>query len=260
MENSKERVSGLFFCNSDGSEKEKVLVIGKSARPRAFKHLDFERDLPVTYKSNRKAWMTGEIFEECLRKFDKKMRHLKRHALVFLDNATSHHVAALEKELKNTKLQFLPPNTTSKLQPLDQGIIRSWKAKYKHLLLTRIVSNIDSGETATEIAKSINILDVCRWSASAWDSVTAITIRNCFKKAGFHQDAQEDDDEDDLPLQALINRIPTAELSADEFPAIEDEIPSSEHYSDANWEEEILDEYRPLEQEEVMETEDSDER
>ncbi len=59
-------------------------------------------------------------------------------------------------------------------------------------------------------------------------------------------------------LKLTNRKFPTTELSVDEFLAIKDEIPSFEHYSDANWEEEILDEYKPLEQEEVVETEDSD--
>ena len=41
-----------------GTEKLPLLVIGKSAKPRAFKN----KELPVSYKSNKKAWMTGRIF------------------------------------------------------------------------------------------------------------------------------------------------------------------------------------------------------
>ncbi len=161
-----------------------------------------------------------------------------------MDNATSHHVVDLEKGLKNTKLQFFPANTTSRLQPLDQGIIRSWKAKYKHLLLSKVVSNIDSGRNATEIAKSINILDVCRWAASAWDNVTAETITNCFKKAGFHQNNPElsldEEDEDELPLARLVYRIPEADISASEYLEMEDAIPCTEEFQDDVWEDQIL--------------------
>lgn len=32
--------------------------------------------------------------------------------------------------LTNIKVIFLPPNATSICQPLDQGIIKAWKAQY----------------------------------------------------------------------------------------------------------------------------------
>ena len=81
-------------------EKLKLLVIGKSRQPRCFNGLDSAK-LPVDYKFNRKAWMNSGIF-------------------VFVDNAPSHPKIKLD----NAKLVFLPPNTTSKIQPMDQGIIQ----------------------------------------------------------------------------------------------------------------------------------------
>ncbi|GBO31507.1 hypothetical protein AVEN_270265-1 [Araneus ventricosus] len=46
----------------------------------------------------------------------------KRKIVLFIDNCTAH---SLIPEMNAVKVAFLPPNTTSKLQPLDQGIIRS---------------------------------------------------------------------------------------------------------------------------------------
>ena len=47
-------------------------------------------DLPVTWKANRKAWMTSTLFEEWLRKLDNKMTLKKRKILLLLDNAPCH--------------------------------------------------------------------------------------------------------------------------------------------------------------------------
>lgn len=53
--------------------------------------------------------------------------HKKRkHILLLLDNASTHQLEDNE-QLSNIKLHFLPPNTTAHLQPLDQGIIYSFK-------------------------------------------------------------------------------------------------------------------------------------
>ena len=46
--------------------------------------------------------------------------------LLLLDNVSTHRLDDNE-QLSNVKLHFLPPNTTAHLQPLDQGIIYSFK-------------------------------------------------------------------------------------------------------------------------------------
>ena len=69
--------------------------------------------------------MSGELFQEWVEGLDNKFLAQKRKVV---DNCPSH----LEVEnLKAIKLVFLPPNTTSKTQPMDQGVIRSLKAKYR---------------------------------------------------------------------------------------------------------------------------------
>ncbi|GBN77925.1 hypothetical protein AVEN_243247-1 [Araneus ventricosus] len=68
--------------------------------------------------------MTSSIFGEWLVNFDKKMRNQARKVLLVLDNATCHAHGA---QLRNVKLLILPPNTTSKLQPLDHGVIKCFK-------------------------------------------------------------------------------------------------------------------------------------
>ncbi|KAM7310737.1 tigger transposable element-derived protein 6-like [Ixodes scapularis] len=60
---SKERVTVLLCANMDGSDKRKLLVIGKPNKPRGFAAMF---SLPVTYVQNGKAWMTGERFRAWL--------------------------------------------------------------------------------------------------------------------------------------------------------------------------------------------------
>ena len=122
---SKERIT-ISLCANLAGEKEKVLFIGKSMRPRAFGHLDMNR-LPVTYTNSRKAWMTSGIFSSWLNSFNDKMKAQHRNVLLFLDNAPSHPTL----DLSNVKLVFFPPNTTSVLQPMDQGVIQSLKLQYR---------------------------------------------------------------------------------------------------------------------------------
>ncbi|GFR71413.1 tigger transposable element-derived protein 6 [Elysia marginata] len=122
---SKERII-ISLCANLLGEKEELIVIGKSARPRAFGSLNIS-DLPVIYKNLRKAWMTTEIFTHWLMGFNEKMKQQNRHVLLFLDNAPAHPT----KQFSNVKLQFFPANTTSVLQPLDQGVIQAVKLRYR---------------------------------------------------------------------------------------------------------------------------------
>lgn len=70
-------------------EKEKLLVIGESAKLRAFRNININ-NLPVTWKFNKTACMTGQIMTEWLQDLNCKMANEKRDILLFLDNAGSH--------------------------------------------------------------------------------------------------------------------------------------------------------------------------
>lgn len=112
-------------------EKEKPLVIGKAAKPRAFKYIN-ANDLPVTWRWNKKAWMNSELMAEWLMQLDRMMIRENRKFLLFLDNACSH---PRDIQLQNIKLICLPPNCTSVVQPLDQGIIKSFKTLYRTFIV-----------------------------------------------------------------------------------------------------------------------------
>ena len=57
---SKVRLRGMAASNAL-EEKIPMFVIGKSTSPRCFKHV---RHLPCRYRSQKKVWMDGTLFEE----------------------------------------------------------------------------------------------------------------------------------------------------------------------------------------------------
>jgi hypothetical protein len=57
------RISVGLGCNADGSEKLKMIFIGKFKKPRCFKK-DSPEKRGFYYRNNKKAWMTTVIFEE----------------------------------------------------------------------------------------------------------------------------------------------------------------------------------------------------
>lgn len=149
---SKERLTILECAFADG-HFEKPLVIGKSRKPRCFKSVKID-ELPVTWRANKKAWMTAAIMEEWLLEFNKRMHKQKRNILLFLDNASSHpHL-----ELSNITLAFFPPNTTSILQPMDQGVIRCIKVHYRKQLLRELLANMDTAPNVSALSSKVTLL------------------------------------------------------------------------------------------------------
>ena len=138
---SKDRITVLLACSATG-EKLTPLVIGKAANLRCFRGVD-KALLPVTYRSNRKAWVTSVLFSEWLERLNAKVKAQKRNILMFLDNCGAHP----KLQLSNIKLVFLPPNTTSRLQPCDAGIIATVKSHYRKRLVRHVLAEIDTRRT-----------------------------------------------------------------------------------------------------------------
>jgi len=109
--------------------------------------------------------------------------------LIFLivDNAGSHPKLI---DLKNITLEFLPPNTTSLVQPLDMGIIKNVKTYYRGLLVTYILKAIEDNlvtpsTCAIDISSKINIIQAIQFVADSWRKVSSVTIQHCFAHCGF---------------------------------------------------------------------------
>lgn len=189
---SKDRVTALVTANMSGSDKRRLLVIGKSKDPRCFRG---KKSLPVKYESNKNSWMTSDIFKTWIKEFNKEMCKEKRKVILLVDNCSAHPKEAAER-LTNVRLEFLPPNTTSVIQPCDQGIIRNLKCSYRSEVVKKILRDIeDSTLSANELAKRVTLLDAVHMLNKAWKSVKQETIQNCFRKAGFSQhnaDSQEE--------------------------------------------------------------------
>ena len=235
---AKERLTVMLACSALG-EKLKPFVIGKAENPRCFKGIDKSK-LPVKWAFNRKAWMTMDIFKDWVSDLNSQMRRSNRRILIFLDNATSH---SHDLKFSHVELKFLPPGTTSVLQPLDLGIIRAFKARYRKRLIKHLLTKLDICEKASEIAKSVSVLDCIYWINASWRETELSTIRKCFLRAGMIQDddrIDDDDSDDDVPLMELVRSnlgySPSELRSIDE---IEDQIPVEETY-EGEWESQLI--------------------
>lgn len=187
---AKERLTVLLACSSAG-EKYKLLIVGKSENPRCFKGVK-KSNLPAFYASNRKAWMTSAIFDEFMNGFSVFLQKRNRKAIVFMDNAPVHNVAKIHLN-SNLKPEFLPANTTALTQPLDQGIIRAFKSRYRTKLLRRLISAMDSAENLSDLVKEVNVKMAIDFAVRAWNDLPESVIQNCFVKSGIWKpDASSD--------------------------------------------------------------------
>ncbi|KAG2193447.1 hypothetical protein INT46_011083 [Mucor plumbeus] len=170
-------------------------------------------ELGFSYYHTNKAWMTKDVFRSVMHDFNKKMYRERRKVVLLLYNAPVHEQC---DEFSNVKLVFLPANTTSKLQPLDAGVIAAFKrnyrtTQYKHVAIKHSVEvrrekekqremslrenqqdndaqNIDN-EVVEKMKKLISDFHVSQlhamqWIKAAWEKVSADAIKNCWLHTG----------------------------------------------------------------------------
>ncbi|KAI1002219.1 hypothetical protein K3495_g5989 [Podosphaera aphanis] len=107
-----------------------------------------------------------------------------RKILLLLDNFAGHELAVrlvggLEG-LLNFRIAWLPANTTSYWQPLDQWIIVSFKLAYRKQWINFILNQHESGK---DPQKTVNILRAIPWSQISWEGLEACVIKRCWWKS-----------------------------------------------------------------------------
>ena len=127
-----------------GTEKKRLLIIGRYENP----------------------WMTSMVFTEWLNRWNRKLSIQGRHIALVLDNASCHPKITIS----HIELVFLPPNTTSHTQPLDQGIIANM-SHYRHLYTQgHLLPAMEAGVRST-----YNLYDALGVLCQAWGLVTPRT-------------------------------------------------------------------------------------
>jgi hypothetical protein len=122
----------------DGSEQLDALIISRTWKPRCFKG-KLGKDYGFVYHANQKAWMTAAIFNGWLMEWDKRLSREHRKILLLVDNFSGH---ARPPILNNILVEYFAPNMTSHIQPLDQGIIRAFKAIYCRIYLQHVMDRV----------------------------------------------------------------------------------------------------------------------
>lgn len=208
---AKDRITVLICTNMTGTDKRKLLVIGKTKNSR---YINKNR---VNYQVNTKSLMTSTIFEKEIRKWDSELLKKQKKILLLVDNCPAH--PRLDN-LTNIKLILLPVNSTIVLKPMDLGIIRNFKWNYRKLLLKKIIIDLD-------MQHNITLLDAMDLLEKAWQKISCNTISNCFQHLKLSDnlikiETVDDEEEEDIPLTELVEQWKRLN-------SIDDSIPVEEH-------------------------------
>lgn len=178
----------LVLCGNAAGHMIKPGVVYRGKNPRALKNKN-KNHLPVFWQHNQNAWVTAilflEWFHDCFIPEVKKYlkdEELEFKVLLIIDSAPGHPESVCY-ENENVEVIFLPPNTTSLLQPLDQGIIWCVKDTYIRLVFDCIRSAIDSDPSldVMQCWKSFTIADAITFIKAAMNELKPETVNDCWK-------------------------------------------------------------------------------
>lgn len=137
---AKDKFTVLLTTNVTGDFMMKPVILYKYAKPHSFRNCDMNNLPNCVWYNNQSGYMNSDI---ALKWFDErfvpgtrdycKRKNLAFKVLLFMDNAPG-HPKYLAGRHPAVQVVFLPPNTTSKLQPLDQELIANVKLLFYGML------------------------------------------------------------------------------------------------------------------------------
>ncbi|XP_007091164.1 CENPB DNA-binding domain-containing protein 1 [Panthera tigris] len=189
FKSSRDRLMLLLGGNAAGDFKLKPLLVYHLENPKALKGYS-KPNLPVIWRSNKKAWATRSIFQEWFTYFFCPaverycaQNNLTHKALLILDNAPCHPVN-LSDLSDNVRVEYLHDSTADSIQPMGQGIASAFKAHYVRRTFEHILEATDGEDTATirEFWRNYSIMDAVDNIALAWEALRPATMNSVWKK------------------------------------------------------------------------------
>lgn len=207
----KERFTLLLAMNASGNCRLKPTVVHRAKRPRAYKGENMNK-LNVHWLNSAKGYVSAKLcldwLKDCfipdVEDYCKK-NNIRFNILLILDNAPG-HTPLLADVHPNVRVEFLPPNTTSLIQPLDQEVISVVKAAFSRrqfrmmraatedaTVLQRLVESESENEEEELVGdneserrvlqywKSFSVKAAVDLLVSCWNDVTPATINHAWR-------------------------------------------------------------------------------
>lgn len=193
----------MLCCNLDGSEKLKPLVVGKYNSYRSFRNYFPEEPsdpvsqsqlgdkmaqrFGISYHSNRKAWLTSNLFHDWLARWDKRLMADNRKIWIILDDSCSHRI--INPHLKNIQLVYTSAN--SRFLPFNWGVLDEFKTRYRIQQYQALIDLQRTLEKKTNRRmfitfeqSQLTMSNAFKFIKRAWKDIPVQTIRANWKSSG----------------------------------------------------------------------------
>jgi hypothetical protein len=117
-------------------------------------------------------------------------------SLLVLDSFSAHKTDSLKQRYneRNTDIAIIPGGLTSRLQPLDVSLNKSFKAKVRHAYNQWMDEAIKEYTPSGKIKRPSYSL-VANWVKEAWDNIEPAMIRKSFKCCGISTELNGSEDD-----------------------------------------------------------------
>ncbi|KAK3862648.1 hypothetical protein Pcinc_031507 [Petrolisthes cinctipes] len=130
--------------------------------------------------------------------------------VLLLDNCKAHPPAEV-LSMGNIIVVYLPPNVTSVIQPMDQGVIQNFKVNYRRSFMRKLV-NYDDG-SISEFQRAFNVKDAIFMASLAWQDVKQQTLKRSWRKLYPLVMFVEEEGDEDFEGFAAVRRKPAVSES-----------------------------------------------
>lgn len=165
-----ERITVLLCANADCSEKRRLLIIGKS-------NSGMTNNSPADYivAKDPSNWITKSAFRHWLKTWNTSLESEKRKVILLLNSSPIHTLDA-KTGVPNVKVVNIPTHHTKLLHPVHCGISKSFRSRYRRILLEKIVSGAHPETLDSQLAAFM--------LSTAWTEVPDQLIRGAFVQTG----------------------------------------------------------------------------
>lgn len=205
-----DRVTLMVCTNATGSHKLPLLIIGKTNNPN---YLKKTKSLPIVYMNQTNAWMDGQLMsrwyrEVFLPEIERVHGSNNEKCLLLLDNASSHlSTERLNSIDERCRVIFLPPNVSSLVQPMNQGIVEKLKKMYKKKFLNVMLVARNVKKSIPKLLELFEIPKLACLISEVWGDVTENDVKNAWRNI-FPFCSDPEPEFDSQSLLHMVAKIP----------------------------------------------------
>jgi hypothetical protein len=104
------------------------------------------------------------------------------------------------------EIDWFAANAMSVLQPMDMGVIYTFKSQYRRFLMQSLILNVEEADSSYALARPVSVLGAVNWIGLAVKKIKAETVKKCFVKDGFGEsDVADNFEEANENIAAISN-------------------------------------------------------